>query len=843
MGSADVDIITELTQWYEERYSEKTDNDIRLAYLLSPEWEALVYPRLAAYDDLEKRRQAEGAPRQEWQDAVDQDRRSFSHHQNMYFKPIEPRLWPICPLWVHLARYKGRPDFDAHQRLHGWASLLDDWEEIQRLVRDESEFCNTLSPAQRRSFDLLQSWWKAAYCDDDLLNATIAHLQSRRPFWTINNPSADENLCLVASRVKTDTSLYHSHLFRLFLLEFHPQSWEPFLCQVKLFMLQSARYRSSCIATIQKLSYPVLHPSRSLADGQVTYPIVVQNDAEHQTITSAQASINPYYLWDNKGQKTVAVKDLPECPPYVCISHTWGRWRTRTDTTVPGVPWLVPENTRYDVRDLPGQLKELGYRFIWFDLFCIPQDRSERAALEIASQASIFKGSSNCIAWINDVDSWHGVLAALDWMSLRSQSLTSTRDTNAIKERMAEVTQAAKVPMELLKRKPRDETENLADLADDVTAGEPTFWMSSLWTLQECILCPEIQLYSRTWARLEDRGGSAISLRTLMVFLRDTLLHNRLEEPIAAPFSDPVKHDSEVANDPGRKLYLNVSNWKFPRAVRDLYYLCMMTRLDNALTSGSPTTILTNANLRQCTSSRAPAIMSAVGVTDWYLEGMQASKSGKATSPQPLVFETYPLAFLREASRKFGAMFYESIANNLSRKSTTQELRRVLLRNERGGTMLPISRSKGWFSNISGSYEHTYIDRRDHEAVADWMVNEDGSVSMPSAGIAMTSDDEPGTRKLSGTINCVLAQTDAEGKLEMYTSVVKDMLSTLKDLSYSSRRIYAVALYQDMSFLHGVLLEKVPLSIFGKHYLNKIGSFVLTDMSLPPTSKVDWKVL
>ncbi|KAK1675986.1 hypothetical protein BDP55DRAFT_118276 [Colletotrichum godetiae] len=848
MCPSDSSITAELTQWHEEKNSEKTDNDIRITYIFSPEWEALLHPRWAAYDELEKRRLAEGGPRLEWQDAVDQDRKTYSAMKEFHFKPLESKLWPISPLWVHLARYKGGPEFDAHKRLHGWASLLDDWDEIQQLVRDEAEFCDSISPAQRRSFDLLQSWWKAAYCDEELLRATVARLESNRPFWTISNPSDGYGLRRIAGEVKTDTSLYHSHLFRLFLFEFHPHFWEPFLCHLKLSTLQHARYRSACVATIQKLSYPVLHPGHPPAKEQAPYPIVVQNDAEHQIITSVQASINPYYLWDNEGQQTVTVEGLPECPPYVCISHTWGRWRTRTDTTVPGVPWLVPENTLYDVRDLPGQLKELGYRYIWFDLFCIPQDKSDpRAAQEIANQTSIFKGSSHCIAWINDVESWNGVLAALDWMSLKSQSLLSNRDTDAIKDRISETTQAATVAMELLKRKRREGMEGLVDLADDLTAGEPTFWMSSLWTLQECILCPEIQLYTRTWTRLEDRSGTAISLRTLMVFLRDTRDYNLLPEPIATPFSEPLQYDGKVMNSLERKLLHNsASDRTFPNAVRDLYQLCKMTRLDNALTSGSPTTVLTNANLRHCSSSRAPAIMSAVGVTDWYVEHLKASESTVKPAPpaEPLVYGTYPLAFLRECSRKFGAIFYESMARDLVRSTgTANEMRRVLKRNESGGTMLPVSKTTGWYASISGSSDHTYIDRQDHETVAGWLVNEDASVSMRGVGIALTSDDKPGSRQLSGSIDCFLPRDDEKVKPERYTANVKDVLATLKDLSHGSRRIYAVALYQDLGVLHGVLLEKLPLSMFGKHYLNKIGQFLLKEASLPPPSKVDWKVL
>lgn len=836
-GGLKGDIGADLERWYEERNDESVDNKIRIAYLFSPEWEQRLNPLWAAYDELEERRTVAGAPRLKWQGKIEEERVQFAKMRGTYFKPMTDRLRPLCPLWVHLARYQGQPEQDDTRRFNGWVYLLDSWAEMNRLFQNDQDFHRTLSPTQQRSYQLLCSWWESAYCDRELLDATVDYLESRRSFKTITDPSSDQNLERIAERVKTDTSAYHASLFRLFLFEFGPMYWEPYLCHLKLSDLQSARYQASCFATIQKLSYSTLHPGGTQRQ---PYPMVVQNDAAHQVMTLTQASVNPYYLWDCENQKTVVVGDMPECPGYVCISHTWGRWRTRTDTEVRGVPWAVPENTRFDVRDLPDQLSKIGPRYIWLDLFCVPQDKSPRANTEIANQASIFKGSDHCIAWINDVGSWDGVLKALDWISLKSLSIKSARDVDVLRERLSAAATAATIPMELMKRQPLPEGMPLLGRSSELASGEPSVWFSSLWTLQECVLCPEIELYSRAWGRLEDRSGSPISLRALMVFLRDTEKHCWLDGPINVPFASVRKYELAILEHPERVSQNLVSNWKYPSAVRDLYYLCMMTRLDNVLTTGSPTTILTNANLRQCTSNRAPAIMSAVGVTNWYVRALEGEAVG------PLVFDKYPLSFLREAAQKFGAIFYESIARNLTRLRTASELRRIFIPAEREGSMLPITKSQGWFCKVTGSYEHTYIDRVDHAAVSTWTVNQDGSVTMPSVGIAMSSRDKPTERRVAGSVTCVTGDgggVDETGRPEVFTSLQDDVLATLKELSHGSRRIYAVALYQDLGVLHGVLLEKLPGLVFGKQYLVKIGSFFMREVPLPSCTKVDWKVL
>jgi hypothetical protein len=64
------------------------------------------------------------------------------------------------------------------------------------------------------------------------------------------------------------------------------------------------------------------------------------------------------------------------------------------------VPWPVPMNELFEVKELPGMLKRLAFtwpclEYVWIDLFCIPQEGAdpefdEINHVEIAKQAQIF---------------------------------------------------------------------------------------------------------------------------------------------------------------------------------------------------------------------------------------------------------------------------------------------------------------------------------------------------------------------------------------------------------------------------------------------------------------------
>lgn len=233
----------------------------------------------------------------------------------------------------------------------------------------------------------------------------------------------------------------------------------------------------------------------------------------------------PHYLWDVKQHCTIIPSKLGRRLTYLAISHTWGRWEIGGKARrIGGVPWAVPQNSRFDVRKLPYLLTRLPFRaaHIWIDLLCIPQDNSRPRfeaikRQEISRQASIFSGAACAMAWLNDVADWRGLRQALEWLSIRYCRLfnsgLSTRGCNrdmGVTEEVLEkmlnsatskvdtsigLCDATRTSEELVVLKPDQVINDATRISDGaVVLRDQSSWFSSLWTLQEGFLRPDMLL-------------------------------------------------------------------------------------------------------------------------------------------------------------------------------------------------------------------------------------------------------------------------------------------------------------------------------------------------------------
>lgn len=801
-------------------------------YTFSPAWNNSFDTECAAYNDLERRRAACGARRLSWQKTREDERDTMKQAREKFHEPMNDRLWRLCPLGVQMRRYLDNPYADTERR-QSWNTLLQDWDEFRKLYSNK-DFRTSLSSPQCSSFEVLDAWWTAAHCEPRLPGAVRWWVEQQMDKEYLADPT-HRDVCANATRALTSSSLYHSSCFCLFLSEFHPGAWEPYMSYQTLLKLQNNRFDASVQATVQQAAYGVLHPNPPVLESSYTYPKLVLNDMLFDNDLSKAPK--PFYLWDTVARQTVVTSSLQVFPEYVCISHTWGRWRKSSNAPVPGVPWLVPENTLYDVCDLPEQLAQLGFGYIWFDLFCIPQDESERAQLEIANQAAIFKSSRRCLAWINDVESWEVVENALDWMCIKYLKITSSLEDGKCDRMLRNVADAADSPIALM----RATTSNFV-------TGEPSTWFSSLWTLQECVLCPDIELYSKHWRRLNDRRGAALPLRPLLMLIREAGRYCWLQSAINVSVNTPDEYIHAIgrhpATDHGFRSYGGflaknpfenpppTMDWFIPLAVYRLLHFCDLTRLDNLLTVGMPTSVLINANVRQSTDNRAPAIMSALGITDWYRRGI-----GQKKTWHRLMCGLYPHEFVQEASRTFGAHFYESSTPHL-----VISFRNIFLRRSSLGTMLPFTNKHGWFSGIAGTAPHPKIDVKDHESVSTWRIEPDGSVLLSSVGISMKSSDRP-QQPVSGQLRWSVPsrkELTTTPKAGSYTG--EDIHAKLAELA-GRNTVYAIALYTDCGVQYGILLQKLRYRTPKFQYLVKMGGYILPYTSLPPSTTVRWRAL
>ncbi|KAK8041508.1 hypothetical protein PG994_014515 [Apiospora phragmitis] len=333
VSSAEPDFISAYHEWADSGTRERA----HVHYWYTQEYDKVWDDYWQAYDILEERRLQLYMPHpMPWSDQMHDVREEQSRNRRETFYPMQVRFWRVCPLWVHMGREIGQANGD---RLYTWRATLDNWERFVTNYNVPS-FKESLSSAQRSSFKVLEDWWHAKYNFKTLTKAAQDYMYERV------DTVATEPMRSLKKSPRKNFSLYHSFAFELFVSEFSPSSWEPQMSYNFLWGLQLLRWRASRYAVSQRVALSTFGCPEP-PDGD--YPIVTLNEGTwHDSIASRGL---PHYLWDNEGLRTVRVAELDFKPEYVCISHTWGRWRLPSFVGVDGVPWPVPENSLYNAQN------------------------------------------------------------------------------------------------------------------------------------------------------------------------------------------------------------------------------------------------------------------------------------------------------------------------------------------------------------------------------------------------------------------------------------------------------------------------------------------------------------
>ncbi|KAL2851119.1 hypothetical protein BJY01DRAFT_245059 [Aspergillus pseudoustus] len=660
-----------------------------------------------------------------------------------------------------------------------------------------------------------------------------------------SGPSAKSRLAVLESALSgifaydlVDGSGYQNTMLHLFYLEFVPHADGGALQNIRPIF----RGKGACVAAAQRLAMSVyqslsakhgLWPSHELETKGVhqektSEMAAHRNSAPGATISTcwwlqdeeAEEAGIPYYLWDVQQRRTVSSKSLGGCVvEYTAISHTWGRWKTEGPCVhVDGVDeWTVPQNSKFNVAELPRILASavLATRFVWFDLLCIPQEsENERlvaiARQEIARQAKIFRNATNAVAWINDVEGWHGLHVAV-----RQLAIQYLRAKNEL-------------PSWTVDLADRDEGELEIFCAPDGLHGEVNGWFSSLWTLQELCLRPDMMLADRDWNffGVEGPKRTVVRIDDLVALSVQVNMHSSNN----ASFSSLTK-----GQPPCGKLAL---------ALDTVFNSTGLAVLPNA----SRTTILMLGNHRHCTASRAEAIMSAVGATDWY-EGKHKRRcspniqdpSRTSNQSQQSSQARYPLLFLREAARKIGPEFYAWRLKPLE----TNTLLMQGLWGQSLGTLMPFgTEAAGRTVSMTGG-AHAAA----HPSVSTWTIQSDYSVDISQAGIVAYTGKQQRSRPRT-----IIAEIDVTyvppghhyhdgATLRRIMQRERVDLADWVDGFYPHTRNFAVCLHYGRP-TDGVLLKE---TVTGD--LVKVGSFCIPDYhhayvhEPPETYNVTWRVL
>lgn len=568
----------------------------------------------------------------------------------------------------------------------------------------------------------------------------------------------------------------------------------------------------------------------------------------------------PYYLWDIEAERTVETSQLDASTiTYAIISYTWGRWRKPgKGVEMPGVPcWRVPENTRFDVTKFPSILKRLGFRerYVWIDVLCIPQrpadgslpiKLAEICQQELARQAVIFQRATTAVAWFHDIPDWTDIQWNLDYMALSflrysinpayDRELFDTVNDHLLRSTSQSAEQSGLTLMQ--------HDEEL-----DISKPVPVTWLTSLWTLQECMMRPDMILLNQNWEPLIMGGslpGRIGDISALNDAHNETILYIEKQR-----FCDD--HPNIQL---GQTTHESITN-THPAGLRELVSLLSGAGLTTMMRA-HPLTILVMGRSRYCERSRAEAIMSVAGATEWHLKKPveQFRTEPEEQDAADLVCGLYPLPFVKEVYKRAGAnffMWWHDVSTVCRVKGQYPDGTEVWGFKINRGSMMPFMPNVGddGAYNVFQSNPPGFRDEMDdHPAVAGWEIQSDGSVKIPAAGI-IASKHPPGHTVVEPPyalpkVKFVIAgNSPSDHGDPLAVSTLKGDLT--RWMQPMRGEVYAVCTVWSKNMMGGILLQRLDNCDF----LVKVGGFAIDpetsmnhelEFELPTATQVDWVV-
>ncbi|KAK7957987.1 hypothetical protein PG988_012835 [Apiospora saccharicola] len=615
-----------------------------------------------------------------------------------------------------------------------WTLAFEMWDKV---ITSDSTFMGFVEtklakPCQVVLLSLL-SWYRSEYDYPEVSNTAWEAVKSYKESpgmsyeeWKVNLAvnlteqvrDVDE---MDTSSLKSDYQVMHAVLWiEEMTLRLNPfESWGE---------LQHFRRRALEAAVVQRFSWFVVKSRKAQYWEEYNQSLntgLSEEDMASQDCVTAQARLDacpwindpnpagPHFLYDIDESKTIEVTD--EIPPYAVISHTWGRWAIERKVQVQGVDWLVPQNQRFSVEWLPNALKEQRYagrafqniRYVWIDLFCIPQDEGDyKREEEIAKLAQVFRGAVVGYVWMNNVSDWRGAAAALEEICLSAQerkdSVSFQFNSNAGNALWVAQKDSAdmKGKMELFGEwlGPFDDPDMIdKNLPPGRQTQVPNGWFTSLWTLQKYGLRPDMQILNQNWEPFAICQAKAHRLRVTVGALG--CLARIADEEALGFTSSTVRPDSCDRHQ---------------TAAQSLGIVLEHSRLGSLQTT-QRSAFLCASRSRVVLSERYEAMMSITGATRWFRQCHKENGYDPVALGEELqqkVFGQWPITFLRDLRWQEGAAFFAVTdveilrfwaisgdqhavqSGQIDHAALTQEKLRELLpkglTNTAVGTMLPI---------------------------------------------------------------------------------------------------------------------------------------------------------
>lgn len=453
--------------------------------------------------------------------------------------------------------------------------------------------------------------------------------------------------------------------------------------------------------------------------------------------------------------------------------------------------------------------------FVWFDLICIPQNGSVIASQEIARQAIIFEGAKYAVAWFSDIENFSTLSSVLEWYALELLELSMGSKDNEHRLRRADAVWQTL----------GDQKCGLFEYS--TIPPEPwncltNPWFSSLWTLQETAMRPDMWLCSRNWDFVTCPSTSPLSLSGLIAIQSQFRSHRSLTERLLSK--------------------VDLRNGLAALEIAQLHKIIGSSMIPFQ----SQAEILALCDRRECTGKRAEAIMSVLGTTKWY----KAATTAPNGTSQPykentseLVLGKFPLEMVNEIRQKIPQMFFMSYVHH----DSMDEIKNDVFTHENVGTMLPFSKD----SKVSNArYFRSHIAANYHESVATWTILESGAVKIPRACILSSPEIARSkiNRELPTTINGIRVDKEPEVESNAFMNISP---ARWIDLHHWCRtrplKTFAIVVdYSHPSNKYGSSFEGIILGGGPDGSFVKVANFWAVSpgyMDVPPTMEVDWLIL
>ncbi|KAK8017743.1 hypothetical protein PG993_014069 [Apiospora rasikravindrae] len=439
-------------------------------------------------------------------------------------------------------------------------------------------------------------------------------------------------------------------------------------------------------------------------------------------------------------------------------------------------------------------------RFVWLDVFCIPQDRANVrlapvAQIELARQAEIFRNATTAVIWFTDVDNWKDAEANIAWLALTYLRDGVRRHHVGVKYKIACAIDGLRGPASLSSGfRPRGTDHN--------NVSHVPGWMSSLWTLQEAVIRPNMILINRNLEPLLVGSNTAVTFDILVALFSCAYYDSDWRDKCTGEHDSSDK-DKYVLPD---ELWMDsldgdVEELDAPQGVIDLAGVLLDTGSIDLIEADQLTPLVLGTK-RQATASRGEAIMAVTGAVGWHLgrSVTQFQNAGDAT--QDSLFGLYPFEFVHELRERCGAVFF-----------TYQQEVSTLILTRNGfidpgfrGTMLPFMKDSPCGYNVLASDNIGDRSFTDHPSVESWILKRDGSVEISQAAIVAGSNDHvtAGAGGLATTVIADISHNDPHPSgIRQPINVKGDLVDVIQSLK---KEAVAICTMYSESQIVGIIL-------------------------------------